>query len=694
MTPYATEPGNRFPFGATPDGRGVNFSIFSRHARGVELRLFESAGAREPLQVVALDPDVHRTFFSWHVFVVGLKAGTHYAWRVDGRDFDLLDPFARAVTTRLWDREVARGRDRPGSCAMRAVVAADGGYDWEGDRPLDRRPIEDAVIYELHVGAFTRHPSSGVARPGTFAGLIEKIPYLRELGVTDVELLPIMAFDEQDLPPAAAARGLKNLWGYSPCGFFAPHPGYCLEPERGSGLREFRDLVKALHRAGIGVILDVVFNHTAEAGLDGPAIHFKALGDETFYLVDPTDPRRYRDYTGCGNTINCNHPLVARYIVLCLEWWVREMHVDGFRFDLASVLARGEDGALMHHAPLPWAIEFSPALANTRLIAEAWDAGGLYLVGGFPGFRWAEWNGRYRDVIRRFLRGDGGIVGEVATRVAGSSDLYAGQGRLPSNSINFVTCHDGFTLRDLVTYERKRNAANGQDGTDGSDDNVGWNCGVEGETDDPRVRELRARQTKNAMAILLLSQGVPMLLAGDEALRTQGGNNNAYCQDNETSWIDWRLCGENAGMIRFVRGLIALRKRHRSLRRARFLTGRPPRGNGDGNGRGAPDIAWHGRRLGEPLWNDPEAALLAFTLAAVEDGEEDLHVILNMADRSEEGLALPAAPGGGGRSWRRAVDTARASPEDVLEPADQPAVGPGAAVTAAPRSVLVFEARS
>ncbi|MCO5762493.1 MAG: glycogen debranching protein GlgX [Chromatiaceae bacterium] len=664
--PFATEPGRRYPPGVRVDAKGANFSLFSRHATGVELLLYQEAHSPEPFQVIRLDPEVNHTFFSWHVRVVGLPAGVHFTWRLEGpKDprgrglrFDprveLLDPYARAVTRANWDRW---RRLRVGVLphdSLRALVLGDEDYDWEDDGPL-HLPAEDMVIYELHVGGFTRHPSSGVRHPGTFAGLIEKIPYLQSLGITHVELMPVMAFDEQDVPPEVHDLGLSNFWGYSTHSFFSPHPGYCVSPEAGTQRREFRDLVKALHRAGIGVILDVVFNHTAEGGADGPLINFKGFGNESFYLLDGIDKSRYLDFTGCGHTVNANHPLVTRFIIDCLEYWVREMHVDGFRFDLASALARGEDGRPLHDPPVLWAIELSDVLAHTDIIAEAWDAAGLYQVGSFPGYRWMEWNGRYRDSVRRFVRGDGGLVGELASRIGGSSDLYQANQRLPINSINFVTCHDGFTLWDLVSYDRKHNQANGEGSRDGGDENLSWNGGTEGETSDPAIQALRRRQARNFMAILLLSQGVPMLLAGDEVLRTQGGNNNAWCQDNPTGWFDWDLVEANADMHRFVAGLIALRRRHPSLRRRRFLTGRSRE---DG---GPPDIQWRGPEGGAPDWDGTQGHCLAFTLTGVVPGEPDLHVMINM--------------GGEGRDFR--------PPDDrdqlwslVLDTARQPALAP------------------
>jgi isoamylase len=690
---YGTQAGDRYPAGATPSTHGVNFSIYSRHASHVELLLFARADDPAPFQVIPLEVRTHRTFFFWHVFVVDLPVGTHYAWRIDGPEnlheagfrFDrekvLLDPWARGVTDTLWSRGQAC---LPGSnveTSMRAVVESLD-HDWEGDEPLGCIRPEVAVIYELHVGGFTSDPSAGVGHPGTFLGLIEKIPYLEALGVTHVELLPVMAFDRQDVPPGVKALGLENFWGYSTHSYFSPHPGYCSSPHAGAHIREFRAMVKTLHDAGIGVILDVVFNHTAEGGADGPLINFKGIGNETFYHLDPSDRAVYRDYTGCGNTVNCNHPLVARFILECLEYWVREMHIDGFRFDLASVLSRGEEGKPLYHAPVLWNIEFSQMLSDTRVIAEAWDAGGLYQVGDFPGFRWAEWNGRYRDVIRRFVRGDGGLVSEVAMRLTGSSDLYQDEDRLPLNSINFVTCHDGFTLQDLVSYERKRNEANGEKNRDGNDHNLSWNCGIEGDTDNPQILALRRRQARNFMAILLLSQGVPMITAGDEVLRSQRGNNNAWCQNNPLGWFDWGLTERNRDMLHFTREMIAFRRRHPCLMHTRFLTGE------EREGRRFPDVSWHGELLHRPAWDDPQSTLLACTLGAMEPWEANLHVIMNMGDEQVQ-LFLPETPG---LQWYRAIDTARETPDDVLHPEQQVVHGEAACRVAA-HSVVVFEGR-
>ncbi len=690
--PYPIRPGRRFPAGASVGTEGVNFSVFSRHAIRAELLLYESGRSRRPFQVIALDPEVHHTFFTWHVLVEGLPASTHYTWRLDGpRDthgrgyrFDprveLLDPWARAVSYHHWNRQRLL-RDGPAPHQTpRAQVVADEDYDWEGDHPL-HLPSDQMVIYELHLGGFTRHPSAGCSHPGTFAALMEKIPYLRDLGINHVELMPIMAFDAQDTPQAVAEAGLENFWGYSTLGFFAPHPGYCVTPERGTQRREFRDLVRALHRAGIGVILDVVFNHTAEGGALGPMINFKGFGNETFYHLDPADRAQYRDYTGCGNTVNANHPFVARFIIDCLEYWVREMHVDGFRFDLASALARGEDGLPMANPPVLWGIELSNFLGGTKIIAEAWDAAGLYQVGTFPGYRWSEWNGRYRDSIRRCVRGDPGLAGELATRLGGSSDLYEPNWRLPINSVNFVTCHDGFTLWDLVSHDRKHNDANQEEGQDGCCENFSWNCGAEGETQDGAILALRRRQAKNFMAVLLLSQGIPMLLAGDEFLRGQGGNNNAWCQNNATGWVDWSLLERNQDMFRFTKELIALRRRHPNLRRRRFLTG------AKGEAARFPDVTWHGAQLGQPPWDDPEARILACTLGETRHGGNPLHLMLNFSDRPRR-FEIPQARG---LAWRRVVDTSLPTPDDIRPPGEQPLVR-GTDYPLGPRSVVVLEA--
>jgi isoamylase len=681
VAPLVLGTGSHLPFGATATADGVNFAVYSRHATRMWLRLYRGATDAKPVAEFELDPDRHRTYDFWHAFVAGAKPGWYYTWRADGPNeperglvFDarreLLDPWARLVSDATWRRaEALEGGLEP---HLRARIVPPDDYDWEGDEPL-RRPLAESVIYELHVAGFTRHPSSGVAHPGTYRGLIEKIPYLKSLGVTDVELMPVFAFDRQDLPAAGAANGLTNYWGYSPLVFFAPHAHYAADDDP---RREFRDLVKALHAAGIGVILDVVFNHTAEGGAEGPVYGFKGFANDTFYMLDPEERARLYDFTGCGNTLNCNHPFVAEYVLECLAYWVRDMHVDGFRFDLASVLSRGEDGALLERPHVVSSIEFAEALTDVHLIAEAWDATGLYQVGSFPGFRWAEWNGRYRDVVRRFLRGEPGHLGEFATRIAGSSDMYKPAHKTPQNGINFVTCHDGFTLYDLVSYDRKHNEANAEHNRDGRSDNYSWNSGVEGATDDADVQQLRAQRARNFMTVLMLSQGVPMFAAGDESLRSQGGNNNAYCQDNDVSWLDWSLAPGARAMLRFTRELIALRQRHPSLKRTRFLDG-PTDGQ-------PPEIHWYGSKLDAPDWHDGDACVLCFTLAGLAPGEPPLHVMINMA-RSGKLLPLPDVTT---REWRRIVDTTLPAPEDVV-PEGLPVMEPN--YWLGPHGVAVFE---
>jgi isoamylase len=684
---HGTERGWSHPLGAHVDADGVNFAIFSEHATGMQLLLFDRADAVEPYQIITLDPEVNRSFAVWHVHVSGLGAPAFYGLRVFGPDdgrpglrFDpdkvLIDPYARGVDRSLWDRGAAC---RPGdtiASSLRSVVLDTDGYDWAGDEPL-ARPMEELVVYEMHVGGFTRSPSSGARQPGTFAAVVEKIPHLQELGVTAVELMPVFDFDDSETRTVDGHQ-LTNYWGYSTAAFFAPHAGYCTEPSSGGHLDEFRDMVKALHAAGIEVILDVVFNHTDEGNQLGPLFSFAGLDNPNYYYLDPADARYYYDYSGCGNTLMANHPIVTKMIVECLEFWVRDMHVDGFRFDEAAVLTRGAHGEVMDEPPVVWQIELSDVLADTKVIAEAWDAAGAYEVGRYPGYRWAEWNGRYRDTMRRFVRGEPGIVGDVAARLTGSADLYQARGHRPTNSINFITCHDGFTLADLVAYNGKHNEANGEGNRDGNDDNMSWNCGVEGPTTDSGVLALRSQQIKNLAALLMLSRGVPMLVAGDEFGRTQQGNNNAYCQDNEIGWVDWSLADENSGLLRYWQRLIAFRRTHTVLWQPSFYAGVSVGGGA------APDLSWHGTRLDAPDWADPGARTLACTLTGI-DGGPDLHVIANMY---WEPLAfeLPARPG---RVWTQAVDTALPTGADIRDPGTEPAVD-GETYTAQGRSIVVL----
>jgi glycogen operon protein len=684
------ERGRSHPLGATPDADGINFAIFAEHATGMELLIFDRHTATEPVLAITLDHERNRTFAIWHAYVPGLRPPVFYALRVFGPEgeagrrlghrFDpqkvLVDPYARGLDRTLWNRSDACAPGDNLATSLRCAVVDLADYDWEGDEPL-RRPMEDLVIYEMHVGGFTRSPSAGAARPGTFGAVIEKIPYLSSLGVTAVELLPVFDFDDSE-PRVVDQRELRNFWGYSTTAFFAPHAGFCDVPEEGQHIREFRDMVKALHAAGIEVILDVVFNHTDEGNHLGPLFSFAGLDNGNYYYLDPADRRYYWDYSGCGNTLMANHPIVTKLIVECLEFWVRDMHVDGFRFDEAAVLTRGPDGDVLDEPPVVWQIELSDNLAETKIIAEAWDAAGAYEVGRYPGFRWAEWNGLYRDTMRRFVKGDPGLVGAVATKLAGSADLYQSRGHRPTNSINFITCHDGFTLADVVSFDTKHNWANGEQNRDGSDDNMSWNCGVEGPTDDPVVRRLRTRQTKNLATLLMLSRGVPMLLAGDEVGRTQQGNNNAYCQDNEIGWFDWALVDANADLLRFWTGLLTFRRSHRTLRRPEFYTELP-------NDRGVPEVTWHGTVLAAPGWDDPQARALACTLGGLGD-EPDLHVMMNM---HREALEFELAPD---RAWTRAIDTALDPPADIVAAgAEPPVAGPAYLVTA--RSVVVLVSR-
>ncbi len=688
---FAIEPGEPHPLGATPNDRGVNFSLFSENATGVELLLFAEHDTLLPFQVIELDPHVNKTFHFWHVFVRGLRKGAHYAYRVDGpvdpasghrfnRRKVLIDPYARGNTNSRWKRGDASSPDDNVATSMRSVVIDTSGYDWEGDRPLNR-PMQETIIYEMHVRGFTRSTSSGVACPGTFAGVVEKIPYLKDLGITAVELLPVFDFDETDVLRVVDGRPLRNYWGYSNMGYFAPQSSYCVSPESGSHLGEFRDMVKALHKAGIEVILDVVFNHTDEGNHLGPVFSFKGIDNRTYYFLAPWDPQFYLDFSGCGNTFNCNHPIAEKLILECLRYWVRETHVDGFRFDEGSILARGEDGQPIIHPPVVWQIELDDELANTKVIAEAWDAAGLYQIGHFPGDRWSEWNGRFRDDMRRFVKGEPGTVGTVASRLAGSADLYERRAQLPVNSINFITCHDGFTLNDLVSYNHKHNDANGEGGRDGINDNLSWNCGVEGETDDPAVEALRARQVRNFASLIMLSRGIPMILAGDEVRRTQKGNNNAYCQDNEISWFDWTLVDKNRSLFRFWKRMIELRRNHAALHQGRFFTGQT-------NDRGLKDVTWHGTKLNAPGWSDPDARVLAYTLAGF-NGDPDLHVMLNMYWDALE-FELPSVAG---RSWFKAVDTALAPPHDIADPGEEPEVI-GGTYTLQGRSIVALVNRT
>jgi isoamylase len=679
--------GSSSPLGATTSPAGVNFSVFSRHATGVELLLFDGVDDGRPARVVRMDPATNRTYHYWHAFVPGVQPGRIYGYRVEGpfdppkgMRFDsskvLLDPYGRGVVVpRNYSREAARGEGDNAATAMKSVVVDPATYDWEGDVPL-RRPASRTIIYEMHVRGFTRHLGSGVPEKtrGTYAGLTEKIPYLQQLGITAVELLPVFQFDVQDVPP-----GLVNYWGYQPVSFFAPHAAYSSRRDPLGPVDEFRDMVKALHRAGIEVILDVVFNHTAESDHTGPTLSFRGLDNSVYYILEQ-DRSRYANYSGCGNTLNANHPIVRRMIVDCLRYWVQQMHVDGFRFDLASILARDASGHVMANPPVLWDIESDPSLAGTKMIAEAWDAAGLYQVGSFIGDSWKEWNGRFRDDVRSFFRGDRGFVRHLADRLLGSPEVYGHKEREPEQSVNFVTCHDGFTLNDLVSYDRKHNEANGDDNRDGHDDNRSWNCGVEGPTDDPAVQKLRNRQVKNFLTATLLSVGMPMILMGDEVRRTQRGNNNGYCHDDEGNWFDWTLLTRHADVLRFVRLLIARRllrtAEHESQRTSLNQLLRQAK------------WSWHGVTIGQPDWGDCSHSL-AFS-ADMRKEKMLLHLILN-AYWEPLDFELPPVESAGGKPWRRWIDTALDSPQDIVDWQSAPAV-PGTTYRAEARSVVVLVA--
>ena len=667
--PLAVTRGSPLPLGANMTPAGVNFAIISRHGTAVRLVLAEPCRS-EVVVEIPLSPDVNRTGDHWHVRVAGLPEEFCYGYRVDGpkgngHRYDpsliLLDPAARALSCgRPWGTTGTAPRRSLVNAVSAALVEGPSGFH-------PRTPREDTVLYELHVRGYTVDPSSGVRQPGTYAGLVEKIPYLKALGVTAVELLPIDEFDENDCPFFNPLTGekLRNFWGYNTISFAAPKAAYAANPEGSAPWEEFRRMVKAFHAAGIEVVLDVVFNHTAESADGGPTYNFRGLDNSLYYLLDEAGGNL--NYTGCGNTINSNHPVVRYLILSCLRNLVAEAGIDGFRFDLASVLGRNRRGEVMVEPPVIESISEDSLMADTKLIAEPWDAAGLYQVGSFPGGpRWSVWNGMYRDDVRRYWRGDPEMISALATRLCGSDDLYHGRG--PLHSVNFLTCHDGFTLLDLVSYNSKHNEANGAANRDGMDANLSWNCGVEGPTDDPAVLALRHRQARNLIATLMLSQGVPMLLAGDELLRTQQGNNNAWCQDNETSWVDWTDAETNADFLRFVRQLIALRLRHPALRRTTFF-----HGGADGL---PPDIAWHGVELCQPDFG-PESRAIAFVL----DGRQidrpgpidrDFYVAMNAHWKPRE-FRVPAAPSG--RPWRRTVDTALPTPDDAAGLDEGPRVG-------------------
>ncbi|HVN85837.1 MAG TPA: glycogen debranching protein GlgX [Candidatus Binatia bacterium] len=677
---FEVSAGRPLPLGVSRTRQGLNFSVVAGHATAATLVTF-APQRHDPLAEFPLDPAFHRTGDVWHVAVSGLDDGARYGWRMDCQPpradrlhrFDpthmLIDPYARALSGGCdWRRRPPRTGEPAGTRPQRRSMFIEDAFDWQHVRP-PRTALQDKIIYEAHVRGLTIHPSSGVAHPGTYRGLIERIPFLKDLGVTTIELLPVYEFDENELERRNPVTGdpLVNVWGYNPICFFAPKAGYASDGRNGHQVAEFKEMVREFHRAGLEVILDVVFNHTAE-GRDR-CVSLRGLDQCVYYMLDPVTGEDL-NYSGCGNTLNCNHPIVRTMIIDALRYWVAEMHVDGFRFDLASILGRGQRGEVLANPPLLERIAFDPVLADATLIAEAWDAAGLYQVGSFPAWgRWAEWNGPFRDDVRRFVRGEPGLAGRLASRLAGSSDLFQASGREPCHSINFVTCHDGFTLADLVSYDRKHNEINGEGNRDGSDHNFSWNCGHEGPTNDRGVTALRARQTRNFLTVLLLSQGTPMLLAGDEFGRTQRGNNNAYCQDNDVTWVDWGLLEQHADLFRFTKNLIAFRRAHSVLRRRDYLSGRGTAG------RPRSDVAWHGIRLGQPDWS-PSSQALAMHLAGehAPSPDCDVYFAANNSPADAE-FELPSPPQGS--RWLRVVDTAQASPDDIAEPGRESRVTQG-----------------
>ncbi len=680
--------GKPLPLGASPHARGTQFAVFSRHAAAVSLLLFDSPEDREPREEILFDPRLNRTGDVWHAFLPGIGPGALYQYRVDGpydperghrfnRNKVLLDPYAKALTGNFrWrlNRALGWNPDSPerdlsfntefDPSGVPKCIVIDDYFDWQGDRPLNY-PLRKSIIYETHVRGLSMGPHSGVQHPGTYLGVVEKIPYLKKLGVTSLEFLPIMEFDEFEFARKNPITGenLQNYWGYSSIGFFAPKGAYAATDALGGQVTEFKTMVRELHKAGIEVIMDVVFNHTGEGNELGPTYSFRGLDNSIYYMLEE-NRRYYKNYSGCGNTLNCNHPLVRNIIIDSLHYWVMEMHVDGFRFDLGSILGRDQKGNLMENPPMLEMIAEDPVLRHTKIIAEAWDAAGAYQVGWFPGGRWAEWNDRYRDDLRRYWRGDDVTVGAFATRLTGSSDLYLRDGRKPFHSINFVTSHDGFTLNDLVSYERKHNLGNGEENRDGSDNNLSANYGVEGEAPPGSViEEIRNRQAKNLMASLLLSLGTPMLLGGDEFRRTQGGNNNAYCQNNEVSWYDWRLPQLRQDFLEFTAKLIRFRLRHPALLRPEFYTGK------DSNYNAMPDITWFDERGETPDWGSQKhflALRIDGTEADVDRDRDanDIYIMFNSGGTDRNFLVAPPRPGA---LWHRVIDTSLEAPEDFRE---------------------------
>lgn len=677
---YKDQPGKSYPLGATVTADGVNFAIYSKRADFLDLLLFESDDSPIPFAEYRLTPEKNRTSNYWHIFLQGLRPGQVYAWRVHGAydpaygmRFDsnkvLLDPYSLGIVGwRQYCRKAAIKEGDNCPVSLRSVVLDCNNYDWENDRSPGI-PYSSTIIYELHVGGFTANPNSLVCaeKRGTYAGLIEKIPYLKDLGVTAIELMPVQAFDKDDAP-----EGLTNYWGYSPLGFFAPHIGYSSIKTAQGALDEFRDMVKACHKNGLEVILDVVFNHTTENDDKGPTISFKGLDNLTYYTLDQND-YSYKNFSGCGNSLRAEHPVVGRLILDSLRFWVEDMHVDGFRFDLASVLTRDIFGKPSDRPPLLWAIESDPILASSKLIAEAWDPAGLYQVGMFVtrGNRFAEWNGPFRDDVRCFVKGDNDSVRNLASRLSGSNDIYGYIDRDPRRSIQFVTCHDGFSLNDLVSYNQKHNDANKEENRDGNNYNFSWNCGVEGDTDYPEIEELRNRQIRNFLTIMFLSQGTPMLSMGDELRRSVKGNNNPYCQNDESNWFDWDLLEKHRDLFNFTRHLIEFSQRLNLRRLGHTITQLESSKQEKESSYKftAATLKWHGTDLDEPDFNSSSHSL------AVEmkdpRSSEHLYAALNAY---WEPLTFQLPEPKNGEDWHKIIDTSLAYPENIVDLHASPAM--------------------
>ncbi len=691
----ALQAGQPSPLGTSKQGNGVNFAIFSQHATQVRLEFYGSPDSSVPQRVIDLDSNINRTGDVWHVLVQGIKPGQLYAYRMGG-PYDpkaghrfnfkklLLDPYAQAISSRSkWDFDPCVGYSPamnggdlvPSSiddaAAMPKCVVPDGNFDWKGDI-APRLPWSKTIIYETHLRGITVHPSSGVKAPGTYQGLIEKIPYLKELGVTTVELLPVFEFNDSQVT-SILGKSLRNYWGYDPVLFMAPKASYSSLQGLGQQKQEFREMIKAFHKASIEIVLDVVFNHTAETDLFGPTLNFRGIDNSIYYLLD-NDKSIYKNFSGTGNTINANHPLVQEHILSALRYWVKEMHVDGFRFDLASILSRDCNGSLLDDAPILKKIAQDPVLQEVKIIAEPWDAAGAYQVGNFSDRRWVEWNDRYRDEVRRFWRGDDGMIGVFASRICGSADIFTKSGKGPQNSINFITCHDGFTLNDLVSYSYKQNDLNLQNNKDGANENYSYNYGVEGPSADAKIESTRKRQIKNYLLTLFISRGVPMLLGGDEFRRTQGGNNNAYCQDNETNWYDWSFLKKHQEIFNFTQLMAAFRRQHPALSKEQFYSD--------------VEIQWLNPQGGVPNWTNAQEKQCACLVH--EDDKHSLLMIFN-AGFGPVNFNVPAPKPR--TSWYLCVDTSQDPGGDIFALGKEPVLKDIQSYNVNPRSSVILLSR-